>query len=163
MRIFLLPPAVKITLIWVAFVVVWLLAHFLGFFPADAAQQLPDGGSNAQPGQGIGVAVAACQNASGAAVPCRPSHPLGYCSLTITVSTGLAGCPGGIPAGATYAAMTVENNAMRWRDDGPAPTAGIGGGNPILANGAMSYTMSLATILFIPQTATATVNVNFYR
>src|SRR5882672_6430716 len=53
--------------------------------------------------------------------------PLGYCQLTsLAAATKLSACSGGIPAGATSALISVEGAAIRYRDDGTAPTTTVG-------------------------------------
>lgn len=68
---------------------------------------------------------------------------------------------GGIPA--DMAQITVETNALRYRDDGLNPTAAIG--FPILTNTA--YTVcglaNIRTARFIRQSADGTLNVIYYR
>ena len=53
-----------------------------------------------------------------------PMTALGYCQLSgISAATSLSSCTNGIPSTATFAVIVVETNAVRWRDDGTAPTA----------------------------------------
>src|SRR5690349_10055841 len=56
-----------------------------------------------------------------------PVNALGYCQLAaISAATSLSACSGGIPAGATLAVVAIETAAVRFRDDGVAPTATVG-------------------------------------
>lgn len=88
--------------------------------------------------------------------------PLGYCQLTsLTASTGLASCASGIPNNATLAILSVEGAAIRWRDDGTAPTSSVG--QPVKVDQAYSYSGTLSALRIIQQSASATVNVSFYR
>ena len=66
-----------------------------------------------------------------------------------------------VPSGALYAQVVVEVAAVRWRDDGTAPTSAVG--MPIAAGGALTYRGNLSAIQFIGQTAGATVNVSYYK
>ena len=66
---------------------------------------------------------AACPAAAEA--PLR-AVPLGYCQISGSSASTLASCSGGIPAGATNVVISVETNAIRWRDDGTTPTASVG-------------------------------------
>lgn len=78
-----------------------------------------------------------------------------------SASTLLSSVSGGIPAGATLASLSVETNAVRYRDDGTAPTATVG--TPLAAGlSAWPYSGNLAAIRFIPQTGNATIDVCFY-
>ena len=53
--------------------------------------------------------------------------PAGYRQLTVSsTAVGLADATGGIPAFATRAVITVEADAIRWRDDGVDPTSTVG-------------------------------------
>ena len=64
---------------------------------------------------------------------------------------------------ATMAHITVEVAAVRWRDDGTAPTADTG---HVLASGAtLEYTGDLGAIKFINDVAAsgAVVNISLYR
>lgn len=102
---------------------------------------------------------------SGGAVTIAPYvyTPLGCGQLaSFSTATLLSSVSGGIPAGATLASLSVELNAVRYRDDGTAPTAGIG--TPLsVATMAWPYTASLGSIQFIPETGSATVDVCFYK
>lgn len=68
--------------------------------------------------------------------------------------TGLSGTP-------TVAVITVENAAVRWRDDGVAPTSAIG--MPLQPGSVFFYDGDLTRIRFIQQTPTATLNVSYYK
>lgn len=85
------------------------------------------------------------------------SKPLGYQQYT---SLGSATSLSSIPAGATYAVITVEGAGIRWRDDGVAPTASIG--MPVASGSSFSYEGSLGTIQFIQQIASATINITYF-
>ena len=83
--------------------------------------------------------------------------PLGYQQITSLANpTGLA-----VPAGATTAVLEVSGQAVRYRDDGTAPTATVG--MPVPAGQQISYSGNLAAIQFIQQAASATLDVLFYR
>ena len=73
---------------------------------------------------------------------------------SVDPSTGLAAIP-------TMALIIVENQAVRFRDDGTAPTAAIG--MPISVGTAFFYDGDLKKIRFIQQAATATINVLYYK
>lgn len=80
---------------------------------------------------------------------------LGYQQLTPAASTGLTP-----PATATYAIIQAEAQAVRWRDDGTAPTASVG--MVIASGGELRYDGNLNAIRFIEATATAKLNVSYY-
>lgn len=67
-----------------------------------------------------------------------------------------------VPAGATGALISIETNGVRFRDDGVAPTAGVG---MPLSVGTQNwlYTGYLGGILFIAQAGTALVDVAYYQ
>ena len=75
----------------------------------------------------------------------------------VTVAT-MAG--GSIPAGAVYAIVTPETNAVRWRDDGTAPTASVGFPLAVAQNVTLSE-LQMGSVQFIAQTGTATVDIWF--
>lgn len=81
---------------------------------------------------------------------------LGYQQITsLSASTALT-----VPPGATMALIVAETQAVRWRDDGTAPTASVG--MPLATGVSLSYDGDLRTIRFIQQTASATLNVSYY-
>jgi hypothetical protein len=86
---------------------------------------------------------------------------LGYCQLSVTTAVLVSTCSGGIPAGATRALMVTETAAIRWRDDGTAPTTSVG--YPLAVAAHQTIMGNLPTLQVIAQTGTATVNFVFYR
>jgi hypothetical protein len=113
--------------------------------------------SQSNPASAIPVWIAPNPN-GGQGAPGSPyvPSPLGYQQITVlTAATHLTP-----PAGATYAVITVEGAAVRYRDDGVAPTATVG--MPIAMGGTTTYSGPLAAIEFIQQAATATLDVSYY-
>lgn len=116
--------------------------------------------------------VEMCLNGSSQAVPCGTGTPLpttavpygntpvppSQMGLGIVASTALT-----VPATATWALISVEGAPVRWRDDGTAPTATVGNllniGDHLTLNGAAE----LAAVRFIQQSATATLDVSYYK
>lgn len=82
--------------------------------------------------------------------------PLGYQQITVSALSTLT-----VPTGATEAFITVENTAVRYRDDGTAPTAAIG--FPLLAGQQLVYSGTLATLQLIAQSGTPVVDVLYYK
>ena len=81
---------------------------------------------------------------------------LGYQQITsLSASTALT-----VPTGATMALITPESQAVRWRDDGVAPTASVG--MPVAVGESLNYDGDLSRIRFIQQAASATLNVSYY-
>ena len=66
---------------------------------------------------------------------------------------GLAGTP-------RIAIITPEAQAVRWRDDGVAPTASVG--MPLAAGVTLQYDGDLSQIKFIEQTNNAKLNITYY-
>lgn len=96
------------------------------------------------------------------ATPGLPLIPLGYCQLTsVDTSTLISTCSGGIPAGANTAYIGAEAQAIRYRDDGTAPTTTVG--MPLASGAAILYAGTLSKVRVISQTAGAKVNILFYR
>lgn len=82
---------------------------------------------------------------------------LGYQQITsLGSAVGLT-----IPAGAIYAAIRAEAQAVRWRDDGTNPTAAVG--TPLEVGETLNYDGNLAAIKFIEQVGGAKLNVSYYR
>ena len=87
----------------------------------------------------------------------RAEKPLGYVQLAVDTATTL----GAIPVGAVFAIIVPENQAIRFRDDGVAPTATVGMPLPVLAR--LKYTVgNLQALRVIGQVAGAIVNVAYY-
>jgi hypothetical protein len=78
----------------------------------------------------------------------------------ITALTAAAGWVS-IPSGALLVALDVEGQAVRYRDDGTAPTASVGVLLPV--GGPWPYSGTLGAIQFIQVAATATINGCFYK
>lgn len=68
-------------------------------------------------------------------------------------TNGLAGSP-------RIAIITPEAQAVRWRDDGVAPTASVG--MPLAAGVTLQYDGDLTKIQFIEQTSGAKLNITYY-
>ena len=126
---------------------------------AQSAVVLPGGCGTASYS---GSAQAVTQNGGGSAcvatipaaqTPVAPSQE----ALGVATATALT-----VPAGATRAVVTVEAQTVRWRDDGTAPTASSGS---LLAVGSVTvfYGASMKAVEFIQTTASATIDVSYYR
>lgn len=76
--------------------------------------------------------------------------------------TGISGAVAvTVPTGASLAICIPETQAVRWRDDGTNPTAGVG--MPLAVGDALFYDgANLAGLTFIEQTASAKVNIIYY-
>lgn len=87
---------------------------------------------------------------------CGEDLPLGYQQITsLSSATALT-----VPAGAKRALIRPEAQAVRWRDDGTAPTASVGMG--IAVDETLPYTGDLKALRFIEVTASAKLNVSYY-
>lgn len=82
--------------------------------------------------------------------------PVGYQQLTsLATSTALT-----VPASAQFALIQAEAQALRYRDDGVAPTAAIG---MVLAVGdSIWYTGDLVALRIIQVAASGIANVSYY-
>lgn len=84
---------------------------------------------------------------------------LGY--FQITSPDGTATSFPTPPAGASFAQISAEAQAVRWRDDGTNPTATIG--YPLAAGSELRYDANgLSRLRFCQQTAGAILNVAFF-
>ena len=91
--------------------------------------------------------------------------PCGYQQLT-----GLSGvksltvpASGAVPSGSQapkYCVIIPESQAVRWRDDGVAPTASVG--YPLAVGAELTYDGDLKKIQFIEQVASSTINIQYY-
>jgi len=89
---------------------------------------------------------------------------LGYQQITsLTGSTALT-VPtrdlNGLTCKPSIAIITPEGQAVRWRDDGTAPTASVG--MPLAAGVTLQYDGDLTEIRFIEQVIGAKLNVTYY-
>ena len=91
-----------------------------------------------------------------AAQPPYVGTPQGYSQYT-SLGSAVGLSP---PGSATFCVVSVGGAAIRWRDDGTAPTGTTG--MPIASGGYLLYSASLSAIQFIQQTGTASLDVNFY-
>jgi hypothetical protein len=66
-----------------------------------------------------------------------------------------------IPAGALFAVVQAETQNVRYRDDGTDPTASVG--MLLIANTAMRYEGDLTKIKFKETSASAKLNVSYYK
>jgi hypothetical protein len=66
----------------------------------------------------------------------------------------------GLACKPSIAIITAESQAVRWRDDGIAPTATVG--MPLASGATLQYDGDLTMIQFIQQTASAKINVTYY-
>lgn len=87
--------------------------------------------------------------------------PCGYQQITslgtatkLTVPTTCNGAP-------AFAVITAEAQAVRYRDDGVAPTASVG--MPVAIGAPLNYDGRLPAIQFIEQTSGAKLNISYYR
>lgn len=93
--------------------------------------------------------------------PTQVYTPLGQQQIAAGGLATATGLPS-IPAGARIAVVCVEAQAVRWRDDGVAPTASVG--MPIAVGQCLVYTgSSLAALQMIQATAGAIADVAYYR
>lgn len=83
-------------------------------------------------------------------------NPIGYQQITAlsTVKTLT------VPNGARIARIVCETQAVRWQDDGNAPTATVG--MPLAVGTELTYDGHLGALQFIEQTASAKLNVSYY-
>jgi hypothetical protein len=68
-----------------------------------------------------------------------------------------------VPDGTAYALITPETQAVRFRDDGTAPTATVG--MPLSVGATLKYTggySGLKALQFIEQTASAKLNIYYF-
>jgi hypothetical protein len=82
----------------------------------------------------------------------------------LAASTGLTVPPRdslGMVSTPTVAVIIVEGASIRWRDDGTAPTSTVG--MPVAPGSVFIYDGDLTRIRFIQVTATATLNVSYYK
>jgi apolipoprotein N-acyltransferase len=85
--------------------------------------------------------------------------PLGFQQIsaaTLASATSLT-----VPAGATVAVVAPDTAAVRWRDDGTAPTTSVG--MSLAAATVFEYWGNLSAIQFIAQTGSPVLNISYYK
>ena len=87
-------------------------------------------------------------------------QPLGYAQVAAGGLASAVPLPG-LPAGARLAQICAEAQAVRYRDDGVAPTAAVG--MPIASGGCVLYAGQLSAVQVIQQTAGGVLDVSYYR
>ena len=90
------------------------------------------------------------------------ARPLGsQVALSVTSSAAVALT---VPPDAEFAVISIETQAVRFRDDGVDPTASDGVLLPVTSSSPWVYvgTYGLSRIKFIAQSGTAVLNVSFY-
>lgn len=76
---------------------------------------------------------------------------------TLNVAIGLSN----VPTGTVFAWIQAETQSVRWRADGTNPTSSVG---QIIAAGAtLEYSGSMSAIKFIESTASAKLNITYFR
>jgi len=86
----------------------------------------------------------------------RTYSPQGFeQNAVLTAATGLT-----VPAGAEYAVVQAEAQAVRWRDDGVAPTAAVG--MSIAAGASVEFNGDLNALSFIEAAVGGILNVSYY-
>jgi hypothetical protein len=89
-------------------------------------------------------------------------RPLGYQQITVLTSSTALTLPAVI-AGYNVGYVVIQNSgsaAVRWRDDGVAPTAGVGMTIPV--GGELDYVGDFKALRFIQVGATGTLDVSYY-
>lgn len=89
---------------------------------------------------------------------------LGYQQITSLSSAAALTVPAtdsnGLTQKPVMALIVAETQAVRWRDDGTAPTASVG--MPLAVGVPLQYDGDLTKIRFIEQTASAKINISYY-
>lgn len=88
--------------------------------------------------------------------------PMGFQSLSVTNSSAVAPT---VPSGANMAIIGVENNSVRYRDDGTAPTTSIGlmvnPGNTMEIHDVV--VLDATSFIAVDNSATATLSILYYQ
>lgn len=89
---------------------------------------------------------------------------LGYQQITsLSAAAGLT-VPevdkNGMACKPSFALITPETQAVRWRDDGTNPTSTVG--MPLAVGVTLEYDGDLSKIRFIEQAASAKINISYY-
>lgn len=115
----------------------------------------------------LGTAAAALAQNNSARQSSNFITPLGYCQFTASGSatTFAAATPTSTttctpPALTAWVTICIETAAIRWRDDGTAPTTSVG--MPVSAGQCFYYNSDLSKLKIIAQTGSPVVDASFY-
>lgn len=87
----------------------------------------------------------------------RAPDPLAYQQIVgVAAATSLT-----VPDGTVFAEVNVSGQPVRWRIDGPNPTAAIGMPLPVGAS-KIFFVQSLASLVFIETAASATLDITYF-
>jgi hypothetical protein len=84
----------------------------------------------------------------------------GVDTSTLVSTAQFAGAAAGIPNGTAKLLITVAAQAIRWRDDGTAPTTAVG--YPLAVGTELVFTGNFSQLRLISQVAGAVVNMVAY-
>lgn len=85
----------------------------------------------------------------------------GYWNLGYEKVTGLSVAKGlTVPPGTAFCLIQTTGNAVRWRDDGTAPT--VTDGMPLAVGAELEYSGQLTRIQFIESAVSAELHVSYY-
>lgn len=89
--------------------------------------------------------------------------PKGFRTLAISsTAKALSEATGGVPSNATRAIISVATDAIRWRDDGTAPTDAVGIHVAALAQIELPSRESILAFKAIRVTTDAVLNISYY-
>ena len=86
--------------------------------------------------------------------------PVGYQQITSLAASTALTIPTTFPQRPVRCIIRPQAQAVRWRDDGVAPTASVG--YPLNVGDELLYDGELSNIRFIEQAASAAINVAYY-
>lgn len=84
--------------------------------------------------------------------------PAGYVQMT---SLAAATVISSIPDNTEVAVIQAETQNVRWRDDGTSPTTSVG--MILVAGDSMVYNGTMSALKFIEVTASAKLNITYYK
>lgn len=89
---------------------------------------------------------------------------IGYEQITSLAAATALNAPStdanGLSCRPSFALITSEGAAVRWRDDGVAPTTSVG--MPLAAGVTLQYDGDISRVRFIQQTPGAKLNISYY-
>lgn len=87
----------------------------------------------------------------------RACDPLAYQQIVgVPAAVGLT-----VPDGTVFAEISVSGQPVRWRCDGPNPTATVGMPLPV-GSSKQFFLQSLSSLLFIETAASATLDITYF-
>jgi len=87
-------------------------------------------------------------------------QPLGFCQIAVSTAVTLSSACANYPSNSNAIVVVVETAAVRWRDDGTAPTSSVGMFLDI--GSTLTYMGDISKVQFVAVSGSPVIDVSFY-